>query len=67
MTWKPSPKPKRFVPHKEATMTAIQKRILSIMLVLATISTFIGYGSCIVCDDLNARDGINIEAILERK
>ena len=49
-------------------MTAIQKkRILGIMLVLATISTFIGYGSCIVCDDLNARDGINIEAILERK
>ena len=48
-------------------MSAIQKRIISIMVVLATISTFIGYGSCIVCDDLNARDGINIEAILERK
>lgn len=49
-------------------MTAIQKkRILDTMFVLCTISTFIAVGSCIVCDYLNARDGINIEAILERK
>lgn len=48
-------------------MTAIQKRIISIMVVLATISTFIGYGSSIVCDYLNARDGISVEAILADK
>ena len=48
-------------------MTAIQKRIIGAMLVLCTISTFIAVGSSIVCDYMNARDGINIEAILERK
>lgn len=45
-------------------MSTIQKRILSIMLAACTIVTIIAYGSCIVCDDLNARDGISIEAIL---
>ena len=48
-------------------MTAIQKNIIGIMLVLCTITTAIAVGSCLVCDYLNARDGINIEAILERK
>ena len=45
-------------------MTSIQKRIISIMLVACTISTILGIGSSLVCDYLNARDGINIEAIL---
>ena len=46
-------------------MTAIQKkRILGIMLVLATISTILGIGSSLMCDYLNARDGISVEAIL---
>ena len=48
-------------------MTAIQKRIIGAMLVLCTISTFVAVGSSLMCDHLNARDGINIEAILERK
>jgi hypothetical protein len=48
-------------------MTAIQKRIISILLIPCAIVTIIAYGSCIVYDDLNARDGINIEAILEWK
>lgn len=47
-------------------MTAIQKRIIAAMLVLATISTILGIGSSLVCDHLNARDGISVEAILAR-
>lgn len=47
-------------------MTAIQKRIIAAMLVLCAISTTAAVGSCLVCDYLNARDGINIEAMLER-
>ena len=45
-------------------MTAIQKNIIGIMLVLCTITTTIAVGSSIVCDYMNARDGINIEAVL---
>ena len=48
-------------------MTAIQKRIIGAMLVLCTISTFIAVGSSIVCDYMNARDGINIETMLGKK
>lgn len=48
-------------------MTAIQKRIISIMLVLVTISTFIAYGSCFWREYSLWKDGINIEAILEGK
>lgn len=48
-------------------MTAIQKRIISIMLVLATISTFVAVGSSLWRDYSLAKQGISIEAILERK
>ena len=67
MTWKPWSKPKRSVPHKEGTMTAIQKRIVGAMLVLCTISTFVAVGSCIWRDYSLAKQGISIEAILSDK
>lgn len=45
-------------------MTTTQKRIIGIMLVACTITTLLGIGSSLVCDYLNARDGISVEAIL---
>jgi hypothetical protein len=55
---------KHEISPKENAMTSIQKRIISIMLVACTISTILGIGSSLVCDYLNARAGISIEAIL---
>lgn len=48
-------------------MTAIQKRIINILLIPCAIVTIIAYGSCIVCDYSLAKQGISIEAILEGK
>ena len=46
-------------------MTAIQKkRILGIMLVLCTISTFVAVGSCIWREYSLWKEGLSIEAIL---
>ena len=48
-------------------MTTIEKRIISIMLVLVSITTIIAYGSCFWREYSLWKDGINIEAMLEGK
>lgn len=48
-------------------MTAIQKRIINILLIPCAITTIIAYGSCFWREYSLWKDGINIEAMLEKK